>query len=343
MKNLILITLLFLSCQQTKDSPANDVVLYFECINRAEVSLCQNDFTQADKFYELAFKLTDKPFGKDVFNAALVNGLLKDEQKLHTNLQTIINNSDELGFVESTFIDQYISKENWDKLIQNRQIAYDELLRKEFKEILARDQLFRPQYDTHDDTINVNRKINLTRIIALTEASGFPSHHELGYTEYLTRQNHYIVLHHTAQRRSKDGSVMDLEPLLKKAIEIGRFDPELAIFYMNFQNDVEKGRFEVYSTWQYYHPLLPDSLNKKIWLPKLDAQQISEANRIRKEWHANTLGEVAMKTFFLTTTDLPFRFTGVHKSTANFSEDMDKAAALEQYKGVTSFMEVYQN
>ncbi|WP_046745424.1 hypothetical protein [Kordia zhangzhouensis] len=225
-----------------------------------------------------------------------------------------------------------------DKLVYKREIKYNQKLRTEFNEIHARDQLFRPMYETHDDTINSIRKINLKRILELTDSDGFPSQVELGYDNYLRQQPHYIILHHTAQRRSYDKTVIDLEPILKSAVKSGRFDPEQAIFYLNFQNDMEKGSFEVYSSWQYKHPILPDSLNNKIWFPKLTKEQISKVNEKRKEWYANSISDIVRKTEFLNKSDLPFVFTSVRKSIANLHDDFDKETALKQYNGMTSYM-----
>jgi hypothetical protein len=167
--------------------------------------------------------------------------------------------------------------------------------------------------------------------LELTDSDGFPSQVELGYSNYLRNQPHDIVLHHTAQRRSYDKTVTDLEPILKSAVKNGRFDPELAIYYLNFQNDQEKGKFEVYSSWQYKHPLLPDSLNNKVWFSQLDEEQTRKANELRKQWYANSLSDITKKTEFLNKSELPFVFSSVKKSIANLKDDFDKETALEQY------------
>tara|TARA_R110000744_G_scaffold361377_5_gene469123 strand:+ start:2236 stop:3258 length:1023 start_codon:yes stop_codon:yes gene_type:complete len=324
---LLLIAIIF-SCSKTKEYNS---IQYFEHINNAELAICVQNFEKAISEYEIAFGTIEKPFGKDVFNSALSSQLIKNYEKRDNYLQQIINNSNELDFVKSVFVSKYMTEQEWKKLVSKREIKYDQTLRTEFNEIHARDQLFRPMYETHDDTINSNRKINLKRILELTDSDGFPSQVELGYDNYLRRQPHDIVLHHTAQRRSYDKTVIDLEPILKSAITNGRFDPEQAIYYLNFQNDQEKGKFEVYSSWQYKHPLLPDSLNNKVWFPKLDEEQISKVNEKRKEWFANSLTDITKKGIFLNKSKLPFVFSSVKKSIANLHDDFDKKTALEQY------------
>lgn len=319
-----------------------DSKMYFSLINEAELHICRRQYEEALETYALAFDHHQKPFGKDLFNAALCSQLSLKLSLRDKYLQKVINNSSELAFVQSKFVGTYMTNLEWQNLMDKRSIEYDKDLREEFVRIKERDQLFRPMYETHDDTIYKNERINLTRILRITDSIGFPSHLDLGYTEYLRGQNYDIVLHHTAQRRSGDKSALDLEPVLRNAVKQGRFDPEAAIFYMNFQNDLEKGKFEVYSIWQFKHPLLPDSLNNKIWLPHLNADQKNAVNNKRKEWYANTIDEIAAKASFLTTSNLPFIFTCVRKSISNLSDSFDKTQALEQYNMITSSMVAYK-
>jgi len=308
---------------------------YHELTNQAELSLCKGEYVEASNYYLQAFKKIEKPFGHDVFNASICNQLANRLIDRNSNLQLLINNSEDISKVKSTFVGTYISEDEWDALIVNSTVAYDSKLRKEVDEIFERDQLFRPMYDTHNDTINANRIINMNRIISLTDSIGFPSQIELGYTKSLRGQNHYIVLHHNAQKRSGDKNVLDLEPLLCKAVDEGRFDPEKAIFYLNFQNDVDKKNFEVYSTWQYKQPLLPDSLNNKIWLPDLTTEAVKNANKVRSKWNADKLEQIAIKSDFLTKSDFPFIFTSVMRSTGNMPSDLSIEEAIEQYKMMT--------
>jgi len=329
------LVLFFFSCSKTKEIRVDQ---YFEHINKAELAICNENFEKSLSEYEIAFRSIEKPFGKDVLNSALSSQLINDYEKRDKFLEQIIDNSEELDFVKSVFVGQYMTEQEWKKRVSRKKLKYDKALRMEFNEMHDRDQRFRPMYETHDDTINANRKINLKRILELEELYGFPSQVELGYSNHLRNQPHDIVLHHTAQRRSYDKTVIDLEPILKMAVKDGRFDPEQAIFYLNFQNDNEKGKFEVYSSWQYQHPLLPDSLNSKIWFPNLDQEQVAEVNDIRKEWFANSLSDISTKANFLTKSDLPFIFSSVKKSIVNMPDDFDKETAIQQYQGMTSFM-----
>ena len=330
----LILLILLCSCSKAKDFNAPE---YYKHINQAELAICNTDFEEALNEYRTAFTKIEKPFGKDLFNAALVSELKNYHQIRDAYLQDIINNSNDLGFVESVFVGHYMNEEEWKILVNNRVVKYDQELYREFEHMRAEDQLFRPMYGTHDDTINAIRKRNLEQIKKLTDSIGFPSHIELGYSKTFWNQPHDMVLHHTAQRRSYDKSVIDLEPILRSAVESGRFDPEKAILYLNFQDDREKDYFEVYSSWQHKHPLLPDSLNNKVWYMKLNAEQRQMANATREKWFANSIEEIEVKSKYLNDTGLPFVFTSVRKSIGLMEDDLDKESALRQYHARTEY------
>lgn len=312
------------------------ITKYHILTNKAEIAICDGDFDRASKNYSLAFSEIKKPFGPDVYNAAISNQLSNNLDERNLNLQLLINNSDDLSMLKSIFVDTYIDEKLWNSFIEKRTIEYDSRLRNEFKSIWERDQLFRPMYDTHDDTIQANRIINMNRILSLTDSLGFPSQIELGYRKTLRGQNHDVVLVHTSQRRGKDKNIIDLEPILCKAVNEGRFDPEQAISYLQFQNDTDKSDFEVYSTWQYRHQLLPDSLNDKIWLVNLNKEKYEHANELRKKWNADQLDDIAIKSDFISRSNIPFLFTSVMTFVEHMSTDLSPEEALEQYKMATS-------
>ncbi|EAQ39279.1 hypothetical protein MED134_01630 [Dokdonia sp. MED134] len=312
------------------------ITAYYTLTNKAEIAICNGDFDRASKNYSLAFREIKKPFGADVYNAALSNQLANNFDERNLNLQLLINNSDDLELLKSIFVSTYIDENLWNSFIEQRTIEFDSRLRNEFKSIYERDQLFRPMYDTHNDTIQANRVINMNRILSIADSVGFPSQMELGFRKSLRGQNHDVVLVHTSQKRSSNKNIIDLEPILCKAVNEGRFDPEQAISYLHFQNDKDKGNFEVYSTWQYRHHLLPDSLNNKIWLPNLNKEKYESANRIRKKWNADQLDDIATKSDFNSRSNIPFIFTSVMTFVENMPTDLTLEEALEQYKMNTS-------
>lgn len=312
------------------------ITKYHTLINKAEIAICDGYFDRASQNYSLAFREIKKPFGPDVYNAALSNQLSNNLEERNLNLQLLINNSDDLSSLRSIFVNTYIDENLWNSFIEKRTTEFDSRLRNEFKSIWERDQLFRPMYETHDDTIQAIRIINMNRILSLTDSLGFPSQIELGYRKSLRGQNHDVVLVHTSQRRSSNKNIIDLEPILCRAVNEGRFDPEQAISCLHFQNDQDKRDFKVYSTWQYKHHLLPDSLNNKIWLENLNNEEYERANEIRKKWSADQLNDIAIKADFISKSNIPFIFTSVITFIENLPTDLTQEEALEQYKMTTS-------
>ncbi len=325
---LILITAVITGCEHKRQI---DVQKYQELVDVAELAICEEDYRTALDNYGLAFRQIERPFGKDVYNAALAAHAADYRAERDEYLQKLINGSDDLGYIKSTFLSNFMSVQEWDILESKRKREYDIDFRAEMIEIRDRDQLFRPDYENYDDTINALRILNLNRILEITEAQRFPAQMEMGYSENLRTQPHHIVLHHTAQRRSYDKSVMDLEPIIRVAVKKGRLDPELGIEYLKFQDDPEYGRLETYSTWQYSHPLLPDSMSYAIWVPKLSSSDLEEINEIRRERYADSIEDIQTKAKFLENTDWPFLFTSVKKSVAELSEDLTAEEAVEQY------------
>jgi hypothetical protein len=210
------------------------------------------------------------------------------------------------------------------------------------EEVRDRDQLFRPDYGTYDDTINTIRKENLEFLISIEEDKGFPSHREIGYFADLRRQPHHIVLHHTAQRRSYDKEVMDLEPLLRRAVAQGRLDPELAILYLKFQNDPDKGTYETLTTWQYQHPFLPEKMNNAIWSIQLSNSEKAEIDELRTQWYADRVGDIEEKASYLKKSSIPFIFTSVNKSVAQLSEELTADEAVDMYLMFTDNMKTIE-
>jgi len=314
----------------------NDVENYHQLVDKAELAICDTDFHTALENYGLAFRQIKRPFGKDVYNAALAAQASEYHKERDQYLQQLIDGSEELGFIKKTFLSNFMKGPEWDILESNRKLDYDATLRTEMAEIRNREQLFRHDHANYGDTISALRDLNLNRLMELTAASGFPSHLEIGYSDSLVKQPHHIVLEHTAQKRNGDKSITNLETVLRVAVYKGRIDPELAILYLKLQDDSEMGRFEIYSACQYRHPLLPDSMSNAFWIAKTSDSDRAEINEIRMQWYADPIEDIQIKATFLASTDLPFIFTSVNQSVANISMNITAEAAVEQYLFFTS-------
>ncbi|MGB6035430.1 MAG: hypothetical protein WBG42_04120, partial [Cryomorphaceae bacterium] len=201
---LILVAFLFTGCEHKRQI---DIQKYQMLVDVAELAICEEDYRTALDNYGLAFRQIERPFGKDVYNAALAAHAADFRAERDQYLQQLVNGSDDLGYIKSTFLANFMSVQEWDIIESNRVREYDADFRAEMNEIRDRDQLFRPDYENYDDTINALRIINLNRILEITEAQRFPAQIEMGYSENLRTQPHHIVLQHTAQRRSYDKSV----------------------------------------------------------------------------------------------------------------------------------------
>ena len=326
-----LILLSFITFFGCKHERQDDVEKYHQLVNDAELAICEGEYRVALDNYGIAFRKIKRPFGKDLYNAALAAQASEFRAERDQYLQQLIDGSEDIAILKAIFLSNFMTVQEWKILEGNRVRAFNESLREEMEQMKARDQQFRPDYDNYDDTINAIRSANLKGLLQISETEGFPSQIEIGYSENLRAQPHHLVLHHTAQRRSYDKSISDLEPTLRQAVTEGRLDPELAIRYLKYQDDQEKGKFEVYATWQYRHTLLPDSMSSSLWVPAFSRADLTEINELRSDWYANSIQDIQTKARYMEETSWPFIFTSVQKSVAELAEESTPEEAVEQY------------
>lgn len=310
-----------------------DIQKYHELVNRAELAICSDRLSISSQLYQEAFSHIDKPFGKDLFNAALVEGQLHNKMTLLQYLQQLVNNLDEFDYLKSAFVNSKISNQEWQNLLDNREVSFDPVLKKEVEEILNRDQMYRPDYDTHDSLIYDNLIINLQWIVEKIKFSEFPAHQELGYRYSFRGQDHHLVLHHTAQRRSYDKTMLDLEPILYEAVQSGRLDPERAIQYLIYQND--NLDFQNYTVWQFQHSLLPDSLTSVYWSTDL-TEKSSLVDSTRLTWMACSMTDAEKKAKYLSENlSSDYIFTSVNRAEGNLDERLEFEEAMATFKLLT--------
>jgi len=286
---IFIIFLSALSCNQAQEI---NIPRYYELVKDAEMQIVNEKYKDAVNLYQEAFPIIEKPFGKDVFNAALASELADMHEERDQYLQIIINNSENAEKTKSIFVGSYLDEQEWNSLVDQKVIDYDPVKRIEFEGILKKDQLYRPHYDEFDSIIEVNEKANMQQIISYSEAYGFPSQIKLGYPEDLVSQGHHIVLLHVARRRAEDKSVMNLKNMMKSALDAGRLDPEIAITFLYYQKDAsDSAKFLPLSQyWAFTHDALPDSINSIVRRDSGILAKVKAHNEFREKWYATTLG-----------------------------------------------------
>ncbi len=340
---LLIIILIFsaASCNQPQEI---DIPRYFDLIKDAEMQIVNEEFKEAVNLYQNAFPLIEKPFGKDVFNAALASQLANMPDERDQYLQIIINNSENAEKTKSVFLGTFLTQEQWDNLLNNQVPSYDPVQRAEFAGIMKKDQLYRPHYDEFDEIIYKNEKSNLQQILTFTEQYGFPSQIELGFRENLNGQEHHIVLLHVARRRARDKSIMNLKTLMRNAVDEGRFDPETALTHLYYQKDESDSADYMHLSqyWVFTHDALPDSLKTKIMRDPGSPEEVKAHNELREKWYATTLTERKEKLHFLKKTKLPFIFSSINSNmnTMDFTSLIPEDEIDEQYKHITKGMEI---
>jgi hypothetical protein len=316
----VLLLLIFTSCKHERQ---DDIQKYHELVNAAELALCDEEYRQALDNYGIAFRKIKRPFGKDVYNAALAAQASGHMAERDQYLQQLINGSEDIAILKAIFLSNFMTVQEWKILESHKTQEYDAELRAEMEEMGNAIKDNPTSFATTQQAMN--------RILELSKSSGLPSHMEIGYSENLKTLRHHEVLSEMAQRRGSDKSVNDLESLLRKAVNEGRLDPELAILYLDYQNDEEKGNYTTYATRQYRHELLPDSMNSIYWVPNIPKADIAEINELRKVWFANSIEDIQKKAAYMNASSWPFLFTSVRKSVNELAAESTEEEAVEQY------------
>ncbi|SMG07534.1 hypothetical protein SAMN05661096_00046 [Marivirga sericea] len=343
-----LIIIFLFSLSSCKQAVETNVPRYYELVKDAEMQIVDEKYKDAVNLYQEAFRLIEKPFGKDVFNAALASqyaGLIESRNQF---LQVIINNSENAEKTKSVFVSSYLDEKEWNSLIDQKVIDYDPVKRAEFEGIFIKDQLHRPHYDEFDSIIEVNERSNLQQIIGYSKTYGFPSQVKLGYPADLVSQGHHIVLLHVARRRAEDKSVMNLKNMMRSAVEAGRLDPEAALTYLYYQKDMSDSAYflPLSQYWVYTHDSLPDNLKTKIMRDPGSPEELEAHNAFREKWYATNLTARKEKLLFLKNTKLPFIFSSINHNmnTIDFSGLIKEEELLEKYASITRGMEpIYSN
>jgi len=333
---LILIFSLASCNHERKESIEN----YHRLVNKAELAICEENFREALDHYGLAFRKIDRPFASDLYNASLAAQASEYWAERDQYLQQLINGSADVAMIKATFLASFMTVQEWDILESNRIRDFDQDLR---EELTALSQSTKENSTSENIALKKNphaRNKSLDRLLEIESEIGFPSHKEIGYSENQRKQPHHDVLRHSAMMRMSDKKVKDLEPILRKAVMQGRLDPELAISYMEFQDDKEKGRYENYAISQFRHPLLPDSMNYSKWIPKLNQDERKEINELRIDWLADTVEEIERKTAYKNNSSWPFLFTSVTKEKTKMSDEYTAEEAAEQYLLCTENMQM---
>ena len=118
------------------------------------------------------------------------------------------------------------------KTFQNTQNNY---LIGTFGEMVNRDQEFRGNYKSFQDTIKKIDKENITKFVELIDKHGFPSEEMLGlqngpYSD--ENYYHFIVWHHMKNWKA-DNTLVDIRFMLIEAVKNGKLSPEQAAEYLN--------------------------------------------------------------------------------------------------------------
>ncbi len=226
---------------------ANDFKAYIAYTNKAESALVQDNYIQAQRYYDSAFKAWNKPFAIDLSNALKCANLNKDDNTVTACATKLINLGCPLSyFQDAEYLLRYRGTVQWRSVInaypgmRMRYLRTMNLrLRTEIEQMQARDQFFRqqdPKYTFLKDSTYRGDDTTKTWLMK-TFSHKFPNEYDYGIflrddTTLMDYEPlHIMILHNYGAFDAKDvpGTnlrTLDFTKTLLTAVEKGDMHPE---------------------------------------------------------------------------------------------------------------------
>jgi hypothetical protein len=228
---------------------------YYAFIDSAEIYVVDSMYQNAMSYYNKAFVLVDKPYGKDLYNAALCSNNI-GAYKITTNL---LNKLVDKGITKDYFegnkyLTNYRNSESWKVFLNGYEAHRDTLrkyknldLRKQLSKMVSRDQYFARLKNTpgYGDSVFLVTDQNIKDIIRIIHDNGFPDENLIGLDELPSECLFEIILIHFQQckayfndpkfvnsekrneflQKGVNFNSINLDSILRVAIFQGKYNP----------------------------------------------------------------------------------------------------------------------
>ncbi len=226
---------------------ADDFKAYLAYTNKAESALVQDNYIQAQQYYDSAFKAWNKPFAIDISNALKCANLNKDDNTVTACATRLINLGCPLSyFQDAEYLLRYRGTVQWRSVINiypMLRMRYSRSmnlrLRTEIEQMQAKDQFFRQQDHNYtflkDSTYRGDDTAKAWLMKTFTHK--FPNEYDYGVflqddTTLMDYEPlHIIILHNWGKFNDKDVTngnphTLDFTQVLTTAVEKGQMHPE---------------------------------------------------------------------------------------------------------------------
>jgi hypothetical protein len=215
----ILINIHFFSLGQ-KDN----IKLYYERINKAEMALIDSNYANALKLYDSAFSYKKIPFGRDLYNAALTAIIYKSYPTALIHLEKLFSLGYDIKNIDTLSVFKEFICSKFGKLARKKykakKLIYNSKYRIEVQEMVRMDQFFRVKenaYERYGDTIRAIDAQNVKHLIKLISGNGFPSEDKIGINpDNLFQPLFYVLVFH--QNNGAKYQTFNYSSILQEAI-----------------------------------------------------------------------------------------------------------------------------
>ncbi len=309
-----MIGLFMLSC----GSSSSEISRYHSLVNLAEKSIINQQFEEANNYYEEAFSLRKTPFSTDIYNRIIVNFKIGEIDEAFSYLERLVVTT---GISQKKIKEHYrflllYPEEserfysNYEQYLNEHRKSLNDHLKQIYEEIQVSDQEFRKTGDRYTKYKAINHEIDSTnalKLIDLFREYGYPSEMEIGVLELEDRRKGFgsiltIATLHAFQNckhqwtTNIDGNqlkVVDvLRDLLEKEVHKGNLHPELfLLFQYGHEMHCKKSKTNIYD------PPITIINGNKYYKP-LTASAKDSLNDIRKKWMLDSMDDYYAKSFY---------------------------------------------
>lgn len=257
-KFVVLILVNLIAAHTNYSLGQSNYIAYSNYINKAELFITENKFSDALVYYDSARFVKSIPFARDAYNAAVCAASIKNDDKCYFYLKVLIDKGVSLKHMQSVDLLNYFLKTKKGKQLidytKHNDARYNKRLRSIIDSLEAADQFFRSKegkYVVYIDTIKKIDASNAFFLVKFIEKYGFPSEEMIGIKDdSLSLQLPYyaIVMH---QQNGSPSSVMNFSEILTKALKNSEIEPHIATELIDRSDGTDKYGTEAYGLTKY--------------------------------------------------------------------------------------------
>jgi hypothetical protein len=220
-------------------SQPKQLVNYYAAVNKAEVCITQHKLDSSLLYYQQAFSAWPNPFGRDIYNAAVVACKKKWYPLTSQYLTRLLKLGGQIADMKAktVFAPFFQSKpgKRFSLISPRIKPTYDLDYRKKIEALVAADQEFRTKkgsYTLYSDTIKKIDEKNVSALLQLINEKGFPSEAKIGIKdiEWLTTPLYSTIIIHQS---SGPWQQYSFAGLIRENILLGNIENKAGLFMIN--------------------------------------------------------------------------------------------------------------